>query len=153
MFRFAGQKTVGQLSKWLRPHVTIHHTFSEMRFFLSEFFSRHQLREEGQRKPEIQMQPLSPDNIFASLDRAKENIERARNFFTMDVKNVLQDRATPSSISATPVTQPTTANMSFIKAFRSESTEAESKKNELRSHAQRFLEQVCPSPIPHVIKL
>lgn len=125
-----------------------------MKLLLAEFFSR-QPNGKGQGlppAPSSTAQAGLADGIFASLDRAKENFERARNYFSSERKREMQEgeaRAEANTAMGTTegvLSSTASASCAFVKAFAPATNKTrvlpDSKQSHLRSQAQQFLAQV-----------
>jgi DNA repair helicase Rad3 len=113
--RFASPRTIGQLSKWLRPHVKTSGSFSEMQFLLANFFNQQRISEESKRLEQESAKPTDlGDSLFRHFETAKETMEETRSFFNTN-RAIKQNSLIPNSIELE--NNPAAVNHAFVRAF------------------------------------
>ncbi|PJF18139.1 DNA repair helicase (Rad3), partial [Paramicrosporidium saccamoebae] len=113
--RFASPRTIGQLSKWLRPHVKVNDSFAEMRLHLTNFFDHKRISEESKRLENEANKPVEMDNsLFRHFEAAKETMEETRSFF--DTNRVTKQNLLIPKMIELENNSPT-VNDAFVRAF------------------------------------
>lgn len=89
MLRFSSARSIGQLSKWLRPHVRPDESFAEMQSQLGRFFARHQEHHSRVQAAKgwggggaAQIPPSAlKSSAYPALGHMQDSIREAREFF------------------------------------------------------------------------
>lgn len=114
--RFASSRSLGQLSKWIRPHVKVNDSFSEMRLQLKGFFDDRSIKEAQKITiPEVHQPSGAQLSLLDDWEKAQEAMEEARLFFNQDKTegNVIPMML----VEEGPIKAPSNTPASFLKAF------------------------------------